>query len=159
MTDPRKAKKRSKRPLTPAPVRSSARNVFSGEVKCVVPGAVNAEVVVVLPSGLEAVAIITNESIRQLGLEAGRPVTVMVKASSVLLAVGEGIVTSARNAFVGTVTAVRQGAVNGEVRMHLTRGEEIAAIVTNGSIRRLGLEPGVAVTALVKASSVLVAVP
>lgn len=159
MTKRTKARE-SKRPLTTpgAPIGSSAGNHFSGEVKSVVVGAVNAEVGITLPSGLEMVASITNDSVRRLALEKGRPITVMVKASSVLLATGDGIVSSARNALGGTVTAVREGAVNGEVRLGLSGGEEITAIVTNGSIRHLGLEPGVRVTALIKASSVLLAV-
>lgn len=159
MTEHRKSRV-SKRPLTSsAPVSSSARNTFAGEVRFVVPGAVNAEVVVALPSGLEVVAIVTGESVRTLELKAGRPVSIMIKASSVLLAVGEGIVSSARNSFGGSVTGVREGAVNGEVLLRLSGGEEMAAIVTNGSIGRLGLEPGVTATALVKASSVLLSVP
>lgn len=159
MTERGKAKG-SKRPLTSAAgsVPCSARNRFRGKVKSVARGAVNAQVVLTLPSGQEVVAIVTNESVRRLALEAGRPATVLVKASAVLLAVGEGITTSARNAFGGTVTAVREGAVNGEVQMALPGGEEITSVITNGSIRRLGIEPGSSATALVKASSVLLAV-
>jgi molybdate transport system regulatory protein len=151
--------KASERPLTPGvgAIQCSARNRFPGVVKAVTPGAVNSEVVVTLPSALEVVAIVTNDSVRQLGLKEGWPATVLVKASSVLLAIGNAVVSSARNAFAGTVSAVREGAVNGEVRVALAGGEEVTATITNASIRQLGLEEGISATVLVKASSVLLA--
>jgi len=151
---------RSERTLADAAsaLNCSARNRFEGTVKSVLPGAVNAEVVVTLPSGQDVVAIVTNESVETLGLAEGRPIIVLVKASSVLLAVGEAVVSSARNLLTGTVTAVRHGAVNGEVRLRLPGGEEVTSTITSGSIRRLGIEPGIEATAMVKASSVLLAV-
>jgi len=151
---------RSERTLTDAGsgVNCSARNRFEGTVKSVVPGAVNAEIVVTLPSGLDVAAVVTNESVMTLELAEGRPATVLVKASSVLIAVGEMVVCSARNRFAGTVTAVRDGAVNGEVRLRLSGGEEVTSTITSGSIQRLGLKPGIEATAMVKASSVLLAV-
>jgi molybdate transport system regulatory protein len=65
--------------------------------------------------------------------------------------------TSARNQFVGTVTAVKAGAVSDEVELTLPGGPRIVAIVTRDSTVSLGLRTNITAIALVKASSVLVA--
>jgi molybdate transport system regulatory protein len=65
--------------------------------------------------------------------------------------------TSARNQFVGTVTAVKAGAVNDEVELTLAGGQRIVAVVTRDSTEALGLRTNLTAIALVKASSVLVA--
>jgi molybdate transport system regulatory protein len=65
--------------------------------------------------------------------------------------------TSARNQFVGKVSAYTAGAVNDEVELTLPGGARIAAIVTRESTESLGLKMGATAFALVKASSVIVA--
>jgi len=66
-----------------------------------------------------------------------------------------GMRTSARNALYGTVTAIAPGAVNDEVSLALPGAQTIVAIVTRESTGTLGLVPGAAAFALVKASSVV----
>jgi molybdate transport system regulatory protein len=56
-------------------------------VRQVQPGAVNAEVVLETAAGLQVVAIVTQRALDELGLQAGVPVTALVKASDVVLAV------------------------------------------------------------------------
>ncbi len=68
-------------------MKLSARNVIKGKVKKVTHGAVNSEVVVELPGGVEVVSIITKTSAENLGLAAGKEVYTIIKASSVMLAV------------------------------------------------------------------------
>ena len=68
-------------------MKLSARNVIKGKVKKVTHGAVNSEVVVELPGGVEVVSIITKTSADNLGLAAGKEVYTVIKASSVMLAV------------------------------------------------------------------------
>lgn len=65
--------------------------------------------------------------------------------------------TSARNHFVGQVSAIKKGAVNDEIEIALASGHVIVAIVTRESTEALGLEVGVRAFALVKASSILIA--
>lgn len=65
--------------------------------------------------------------------------------------------TSARNQWMGKVTAVRSGAVNDEVEVTLPGGQRLAAIITRESTQALGLKTEQAVIVLVKASSVLLA--
>jgi molybdate transport system regulatory protein len=63
--------------------------------------------------------------------------------------------TSARNQFRGTVKAVHKGAVNADVILDIGDGLEIFANITNEAIEDLGLKPGRAAVALIKASFIL----
>ena len=65
---------------------------------------------------------------------------------------------SARNVLRGKVIQLVPGAVNAEVTLQLTGGEQIVAIITNASVASLGLEVGKNAYAVIKASSVMVAV-
>lgn len=63
---------------------------------------------------------------------------------------------SARNQFKGTVNEVQLGAVNAEVHITLAGGETLVASVTKDSIDNLGIKPGLAVVALVKAPQIII---
>lgn len=65
--------------------------------------------------------------------------------------------TTARNQFLGTVTAVRSGAVNDEVELTLPSGMRLVAIVTRESTESLGLRTQMQAIALVQAAHVLLA--
>jgi molybdate transport system regulatory protein len=66
--------------------------------------------------------------------------------------------TSARNHFAGKVSRIKTGSVNDEVQIKLTGGEKLVSIITHESLENLDLKVGSPVVALVKASSVIVAV-
>jgi molybdopterin-binding protein len=68
-------------------MRLSARNVLKGTVKSVSHGAVNSEVVLQLPGGVEVVSIITKHSAEDLKLEPGTQAYAVIKASNVMIAV------------------------------------------------------------------------
>lgn len=68
-------------------MRLSARNQLPGVVSRVMPGAVNAEVVIELDGGGTIAAIVTNGSVEALGLEVGVAAVAVFKASSVILGV------------------------------------------------------------------------
>jgi molybdopterin-binding protein len=139
-------------------MQTSARNQFSGEVTQVKHGAVNDEITLRTHDGLEIVAIITHGSATSLGLAAGRKAFALVKASSVIVMVDVAPhQVSARNCVAGTVSAVTRGAVNAEVTIS-AGGAQIAAIITNESVERLGLADGKPATAIFKASSVIIGV-
>lgn len=140
------------------PMKTSARNQFPGIVKSVQKGAVNAEVILDIGGGTEIAAIITNRSADTLGLKPGAEATALIKAPWVILTTETGLRTSARNHLEGKVERCREGAVNGEVVVGLADGKSIVAIVTNESIQSLGLAVGVPVSALIKASHIIIAV-
>lgn len=64
----------------------SARNVLNGTVKSIAPGAVNSEVVIEISGGAQVVSIITKESAERLGLQVGKSVYAVIKASDVKVA-------------------------------------------------------------------------
>lgn len=140
-------------------MKTSARNQFIGSVVSVRSGAVNDEVELALPGGQRIVAIVTRESTCSLGLRTNMTAIALIKSSSILVATDlEGARVSARNQLPGRVSGVTPGAVNAEVVLDVDGGGSIAAIVTQGSVKALGLAPGARATALFKASSVILAV-
>ncbi|WP_423369081.1 TOBE domain-containing protein [Burkholderia sp. LMG 32019] len=68
-------------------LRVSARNQLRGRVETVTAGAVNSEVTLALDGGGTLTAVVTNDSVDALQLDAGRPAIALFKASSVILAV------------------------------------------------------------------------
>src|SRR5713226_3082722 len=68
-------------------VELSARNQLKGTVRSVKLGTIMAEVVVDV-GGQEVVAAITKSSAERLGLEEGAEVTVLIKATEVMIATG-----------------------------------------------------------------------
>jgi molybdopterin-binding protein len=65
---------------------------------------------------------------------------------------------SARNVLKGKITKVQRGAVNAEVTLELPGGTRITSIITLGSVDTLGLREGKEAYAVIKASSVMLAV-
>ena len=65
---------------------------------------------------------------------------------------------SARNVLQGKVTKIVAGIVNAEVIGELPGGQEIVAVVTLSSVKNLGLSEGSSVSAIIKASNVMLGV-
>lgn len=140
-------------------MKTSARNQFSGTIKEVNLGAVNAEVLIGLKGGETIIASITKDSVENLGLKEGKDVIALVKAPQIILVTDfGGYKLSARNQLPGEITLVKPGSVNAEVDIQLKGGDLVAATVTNESVENLGLKKGQAVTAVFKAGAVIVAV-
>lgn len=73
--------------LSPDPeIRISARNQLRGKLVAIIPGPINSEVKLHLPGDRTLTAMITNESIAELGLAPGQPCTALIKASHVIIA-------------------------------------------------------------------------
>jgi len=66
-------------------VKLSARNVFKGKVKSIQHGAVNSEVIVQLPGGIEIVSVVTKTAAQNLALKEGKEVYAIIKATNVIL--------------------------------------------------------------------------
>jgi len=63
---------------------------------------------------------------------------------------------SARNRFRGVVRAVERDGLLAQVEIDVTEPARVVAIVTSASVDALDLRPGVAATAIVKSTSVMV---
>jgi len=135
----------------------TTRNQIRGTVTGVVTGAVMAEVTIAV-GGEQIVAVITRHSAERLGLADGDDVTVLIKATEVMLAKGsDGLDRlTTRNQIPGKVTNVQTGNVMAEVTID-AKGNELVAAVTKGSVERLGLAAGDDVVALIKATEVMIA--
>jgi molybdopterin-binding protein len=65
---------------------------------------------------------------------------------------------SAKNQLKGKVKAITSGAVNCEVVIELSGGEQIVSVITKGSVEHLGLKVGGTAYAIIKASNVILGV-
>ena len=63
---------------------------------------------------------------------------------------------SARNQIRGKITSIKHGAIMAEVVIDI-ESQELTSTITLGSLERLGLKVGDRVSAIIKASDVLVA--
>jgi molybdopterin-binding protein len=65
---------------------------------------------------------------------------------------------SARNKLNGKILDVKKGATTAHVRLEIAPGQIITASITNEAVDELGVKPGAAATAVIKASDVMIAV-
>lgn len=63
---------------------------------------------------------------------------------------------SARNRLAGTVQSVETEGLMAEVAVETDGGQTVTAVITSNSADRLGLEEGKEVTAVIKATEVMV---
>ena len=134
----------------------SARNQLMGKIGEIKQAKVNAEVSIVLKSGVVLVSTITNSAVEELGLEIGDEVVGIIKASSVLISNTLDIATSARNKLGGVITDIKLGDVNAQVSVDLGGRRIIKKKITSESVKHLGLSVGKKVCAIIKSSSILI---
>ena len=65
---------------------------------------------------------------------------------------------SARNQIKGTVVEVTKGATTSHVRVDIGNGQIMTSSITNEAAEELALKPGMAASAVIKASDVMVGV-
>ena len=65
---------------------------------------------------------------------------------------------SARNKLKGKIVEVKKGATTAHVRLEIAPGQIVTASITNEAVEELGLKPGGAAIAVIKASDVMIAV-
>ena len=138
-------------------MKLSARNRFAGTVTRVNEGAVNG-IVTIDVNGTPVSATISMAAIQELGLEPGTKAYAVIKATEVMVGLGEHLTLSARNQFPGTVVSVEKGAVNSIVKLSVLGGNLISATISNAAVEELGLADGVQALAVVKATSVMVGI-
>ena len=135
-------------------MKLSARNQFAGKVIEINEGAVNDVVKVQLPKGQVITSTITKEAVAELGLTVGSDVTAIVKATEVMMSTPEKL--SARNKLSGKIIDINRGAVNAIVKVELPSNVVISSSITLEAVDELDLTVGTEVTAVVKASEVLI---
>ena len=133
----------------------SARNQFQGTITEVKEGAVNGIVKLNIGGGNHISATISMDSIKELGLAAGKEATAIVKATEVMMANGK-LNISARNQLTGTVSAIEESAVNAIVKLDVAEGVTISSTISMEAVKELGLAVGKEATAIIKATSVMI---
>jgi molybdopterin-binding protein len=69
---------------------------------------------------------------------------------------GAGAHISARNRFQGVVTDVKRDGLMAQVEMLVNEPVRLVAVVTRDAVDELGLKPGMATTAIVKSTNVII---
>ena len=136
-------------------MKLSARNKFIGKVTDVTRGAVNGIVKIELSNGQHITSSITLEAIDDLDITVGKEVTAIIKSTSVLIGRGQ-LTLSARNKLSGTIIDINRGAVNAIVKVELPSNVVITSSITIEAVDELDLTIGTEVTAVVKATEVLI---
>ena len=135
----------------------SARNQLKGKIESVKEGAVQASVTLKTDAGDVVTATISNDAVKELGLAAGKEASAVIKATEVMIGIGD-MKLSARNQLAGEIVKVQEGAVNAVVAFKTAAGNSLSATISLAAVKELGLAPGVKAKAVVKATSVMIAV-
>jgi molybdate transport system regulatory protein len=140
-------------------LRTSARNSFQGRVSAIKKGPLLTEVELTTSGGYQVVSVITNDSLENLSLRRGMPVTALVKAPWVIIAGGEDPPRiSASNRLRGRVTKLNTDAISCEVIVTLGDNTQVCALITVGSVAELGLAEGQEVWTVFQSSAVILTV-
>ncbi|MEP9379445.1 TOBE domain-containing protein [Aquabacter sp. CN5-332] len=140
-------------------MKTSARNALRGTITGIASDALTAEVAVKVSDDTVIHALVTNQSVRELGLVEGREAVVLVKAPFVVIAPGDiPPRVSVRNCLRGTIQRVETGTINAEVVLDIGGGKTLAATITAHSAEALGLAPGKSAFALIEAAHVIIAI-
>ena len=132
---------------------TSARNELVGTIVEIKTGGVMSDVAVKVDEDITLSASITNDSKENLGLKEGSEVLVLVKSSFVILT-KQKLRSTARNNIKTTVTEIKKGVVNDEVKLSIGN-KQLCSVITNDSAEDLKLENGDSVYAMFKASNVI----
>lgn len=136
--------------------KTSARNAFFGKISAIQVGDIQTKVELVTAGGYRITTVITNDSLKRLGLKAGMLITAEVKAPWVILQKGDKEpLCSAENRFQGIVERVIQGKVTTEYVVKISDGTALCSLVTSKSSRRLELQKHETVWAVFNCFSVV----
>jgi molybdate transport system regulatory protein len=105
--------------------------------------------------GTKIVAAVTNQGVEELKLKQHDEVMAVIKSTEVMLMKGGGQATlSARNRFSGQVESIQKGEAMGLVTVKMGQFH-LGAAITREAIDEMGLKQGDQVTAVVKATEVM----
>lgn len=123
--------------------KTSARNAFFGKIVRIDEGKIQSLVEVVSAGGHRVYSMITNGSLRRLGLRPGLLLTAEVKAPWIQLCLGEKAPQcSADNIYRGEVRQVSENHTSAEVVVALPDGTELCAIISEQARRAMAVSLG-----------------
>lgn len=133
----------------------SARNQIAGKVTNIQSGSAMS-VITISGNEHQLVSAITNDAVKELGLKKDDSVVALIKSTETLLVKGDlgGAKISARNKISGRVAGIQKG--NAMASVAIDAGAlRLTSAVTRQAIDDLQLSNGDAVTALFKATEVV----
>jgi len=137
-------------------MKTSIRNELYGTVQDISKGAVNTEVTVDIGGDDRVTSIITNDGAEELGLSVGKPVTALLKESSIFVCSSEGVPKiSARNRWAGRVLRCHEGTVFAEITVELPSKKTLTAMISFESMAHMEIWPDSKVWLCCKASDVV----
>jgi molybdate transport system regulatory protein len=140
-------------------VKTSTRNQLFGQVTAIGRAGADAQITVRLKGGEQIIASFGNASLDALAIDIGADAVLMINSADIMLLTDpapERI--SARNRLLGKVMRIRHDLVDSEVIVLLPGGEILAATISQESVRKLALMPGMPVWAAFKAHSPILGV-
>lgn len=137
-------------------MKISARNQLIGQVDLIQQGKVNSEVYIKLKSGYTMVSVITNDAVKDLNLQSGDEVIAFFKSSCVLVTTDITLNISARNKFQGTILNMQIGEINAQLYINIGNNDVVVSVITLNSVRALNIKMGMSVSAIIKASDVII---
>jgi molybdate transport system regulatory protein len=136
--------------------RTSARNTFFCKVTNIVKGDIQSLIEMTTLDGHPIITVITNDSVKRLGLIPDKWVTAEVKAPQVMLQSGESsCYCSVENRMEGIVTRITRGKINTECIVTVSDSLQICAVISSAGPWISGLKQGDPVRALFAAVSVV----
>jgi len=121
--------------------KTSARNRFFGKVADIKKGDIQSQVELVTLSGASITTVITNNSLKRMGLKRGSLITAEVKAPWVMLQKNHiRPLCTTENMFSGTVAQIIRGKLTTEFIIRIQDGTEVCSLVTEESRRKLEID-------------------
>lgn len=140
-------------------LHTSARNQLMATLASIEPEGTNDRITLALAGGLQLIAAITHESTQRLQLAPGASVIALMKAGWLSLE-PPGHLAEGSNALPARVDSIaRADAGPSEVRLSLSTGQTLCALVDNPRIAALDLAAGTPVTVCFDPGSVLLGRP
>lgn len=140
-------------------MKTSARNTLRGTIIDIRSDVLSAEITVAVTPDTSIRALVTSESVRELGLHVGRQAFVLIKAPFVIIASGDTPpVLSAGNCIRGVVSRCEVSPINAEVVLDIGDGRTLAASITAHSVQTLALAVGKPAYAVFDAAHVIIAI-
>jgi molybdate transport system regulatory protein len=137
-------------------MKISARNQLVGVVEFIQQGKVNSEIYVKLNCGYTIISVITNNAVKNLDLKIEDKVTTIFKSSSVLLTTDLTLNISARNKLQGVIENLYLGEVSSEISIDIGNNDKVVSVITANSLKTLNLKLGNSVSAIIKATDVMI---
>jgi molybdate transport system regulatory protein len=139
--------------------KTSARNTFFGKISGIRKGDIQSQVDLVTVGGDAVTTVITNNSLKRLGIKVGSLIAAEVKAPWVILQKGESKPScTAENIFHGEVTGILRGKLTTEFTVRIHDGTELCSVVSEESRRKLGIREHDKVWALFNSFAVILRV-